>query len=180
MTSDQNHRLYTFTANLYLSPLQCGLQSAHVVGNIAATMDHLELANFDSIRTSQAFHDWAHLDKTIIICAATNHAGVEACWAEIERINTALLLPAAIFHEDEDSMNGMATACGVVVPAKYWDTQFSKEESMWLDHPNGTRTKHVSAQAYWFHQDERGYETRYYLSHAEGQFINLIKSYRLA
>lgn len=180
MTSDQNHRLYTFTANLYLSPLQCGLQSAHVVGNIAATMDHLELANFDSIRTSQAFHDWAHLDKTIIICAATNHAGVEACWAEIERINTALLLPAAIFHEDEDSMNGMATACGVVVPEAYWAAQFSKEEVTTVKYSSGDEQRIVTAEAYWYYQDTRGYETKYYLTHPEGQFINLIKSYRLA
>jgi len=32
----KNYRLYSFVANHYLSPLQCGLQTAHVVGELSA------------------------------------------------------------------------------------------------------------------------------------------------
>lgn len=33
-----NYRLYTFVAHHYLSPLQCGLQTAHVVSEIASKL----------------------------------------------------------------------------------------------------------------------------------------------
>ncbi len=175
MASPNEYRLYTFVANHYLSPLQCGLQTAHVVSEIAAKMDKTVISG-DGLRTTGIFADWCHEDKTIIICGAGNHAGVKDCWAELERINSALCLPAAIFHEDEQSMNGMATACGIVVPKMYYDVQFF-EESVTLDQKN--RTVCVK-DAYWEHGQPDGGMRRYPLALAEGQFISHIKKYRLA
>jgi hypothetical protein len=59
-------------------------------------------------------------------------------------------------------MNSMATACGVVVPQKYWDVKFD-----------------VDSQCYEY-IDEQLMVTKYPLTHPEGQFIQAIKSYRLA
>ena len=165
MSSPHESRLYTFVAGLYLSELQKGLQTAHVVS---------ELSQFKRGSQQAAFNDWALQDKTIIICNAGNHKGVVDCWTELERINTALSLPAAIFYEDEQSMNKMATACGVIVPRKYWDVQFFQER---------TDTDFKLHPAYWehgFEKDGQLLQRRYPLTHPEGQFCAHIKQYRLA
>lgn len=108
-----NYRLYTFVANHYLSPLQCGLQTAHVVGELS------------SQTSNSPYTLWAERDKTIIICAAGNHAGVMETFTKLRNLSYPLhfLAPTAIFHEDEQSMNGMATACGIIVPDRIYDAK---------------------------------------------------------
>ena len=161
-----NYRLYAFVANHYLSPLQCGLQTAHVVSEIMSRSHALSSLN-------QAVLDWATKDKTIIICGAGNHKGVVDCWAELQRtgIDTGLVA-GAIFHEDEQSMNGMATACGVIVPEKYWDVTFVAGDPF----AEGEGNLHDAYE----HLDARGYARRMPVTHPEGQFIKHIKSFRLA
>lgn len=164
MASDQNYRLYAFVANHYLSQLQLGLQTAHVVGNMSIKYN-------DDSREDHAYRTWANDDKTIIILGAGNHAGVLACWAETIRTNT-MALPQSIFFEDEQSMNSMATACGVVVPEKYWGAVFQANAD------TGLEDRWIYGE-----KDEAGTVIKLYaypLTHPEGQFINLIKSYRLA
>lgn len=113
------YRLYSFVAHHYLSPLQCGLQTAHVVSNL-------------STQDSEPYADWATFDKTIIICGAGNHAGVQEVFKQLRIHNNAMShidvcdqLPQTIFFEDEQSMNNMATACGIIVPERFfgavWD-----------------------------------------------------------
>ncbi len=164
-----NYRLYTFVAGLYLSELQKGLQTAHVVSEIAAKV----MDDFDNNRPltgMHAFSNWANKDKTIIICNAGNHKGVLECWAELKR--TAIdpgFVTGAIFHEDEQSMNGMATACGVIVPEQYWDVTFDP----WAE--NGLKDRWV--------YPEKGEVKNLYtydLTTPVGQFISHIKKYRLA
>lgn len=168
MASNQQYRLYSFTANLYLSPLQLGLQTAHVVSEISRR------SHSYGQYSKNVYADWADQDKTIIICGAMNHRGVKDCWAEIERINGALGLPAAIFHEDEDSMNGMATACGVIVPQRLYDAKFIQSEVVEVD------GEFVRTDPYWVYYDANLVPTKYPMTHAEGQFISHIKQYRLA
>lgn len=170
MASPQEFRLYTFVAGLYLSELQKGLQTAHVVSEMSQYKQ--------SSSQARDFNAWAREDKTIIICTAGNHKGVVDCWTELERINSALCLPAAIFREDEQSMNGMATACGVIVPKKYWDVKFF-EAAMSPAMSLGAQEQ----SAYWEHgyeKDGQLLQRRYPLTHAEGQFCSHIKQYRLA
>lgn len=168
MASPKEFRLYTFVAGLYLSELQKGLQTAHVVSQIAH-----ESSQSPASPAATDFQTWASQDKTIIICNAHNHKGVLDCWVEIERLNSSLGLAAAIFFEDEQSMNGMATACGVIVPKEYWDVVFESGvsfggEERWVHRvnvqPDGTSTSFKA----------------YDLSSPVGQFISHIKQYRLA
>lgn len=166
MSSPHNYRLYAFVANHYLSPLQCGLQTAHVVSELFA-------ANM-SRHQRNMLETWAALDKTIIICGAGNNRGVIDCHAEIvcTGVDTGFM-PGAIFFEDEQSMNGMATACGVIVPQKYWDVVYEDGIQNGLGYEryvhavkeiDGTVTQLVE----------------YPLTHPEGMFIKHIKGYRLA
>jgi len=168
MASDLNYRLYSFVANLYLSPLQHGLQTAHVVSDMSVKYN-----DFD--REDHAYRTWAGEDKTIIICGAGNNKGVLDCYAEIARTNTTALAQA-IFFEDEQSMNSMATACGVIVPQEYWDVKFFQEADTFDKF--GELVKYKSA--YWEHVFSDGRTIEYPLTHPEGQFINHIKSFRLA
>jgi hypothetical protein len=87
-----------------------------------------------------------------------------------------MALPQSIFFEDEQSMNGMATACGVVVPEKYWNVRFFQEADTFDKF--GGLVKHTDA--YWEHGLPDGQMVRYPITHPEGQFINHIKSFRMA
>jgi hypothetical protein len=162
-----NYRLYAFVANHYLSPLQAGLQTAHVVGELMTAYKP------DLDQVGDSVYDWAQQDKTIIICGAGNHQGVEDCWAELVRTGIEThLVAGAIFHEDERSMNGMATACGVIVPETYWDTTFiAASDSHPYDHWEHRRPGEKEGTFIY---------RRYRLTHPEGQLINHIKSFRLA
>jgi len=154
-----NYRLYTFVAHHYLSPLQCGIQSAHVVS---------ELANLHRVadeQKRQIFELWAGLDKTIIVCGAGNHEGVVTCWANLANLTPSFDLPFAIFNEDERSMNRMATACGVIVPQKFWDVTFEKEENVWVHKDTYSGDEPV----YHYHGQDS----------IEGRLIDYIKSHRL-
>ena len=159
-----NYRLYSFVAHHYLSPLQTGLQTAHVVS---------ELSQFKfNTKQAEIFNEWASRDKTIIICGAGNHQGVLDCHAELFRTGSgALALPVALFREDEQSMNGMATACGVIVPECYWSAKLEVGE-------DGNDNCAVYTDT-----DQSGTVLsmrRYFMTHPEGQFIKHIKGYRLA
>lgn len=157
MSSPQEYRLYSFVANLYLSPLQCGLQTGHVVSELSVQKNRHH--------RDTAYKTWAEQDKTIIICGALHHGGVLECFAELQRINSALLLPCALFYEDEVSMNNMATACGAIVPKEYYDAKWVAV---------------TSEDGYWEYINEACKSTRYFMTHPEGQFISHIKKYRLA
>jgi hypothetical protein len=173
MASPQDFRLYTFVAGLYLSDLQKGLQTAHVVSEIADQMEnHRKFGGWPNAIVD--FQTWASQDKTIIICNAHNHQGVKDCWAEIRRINSALGLPAAIFHEDEQSMNGMATACGVIVPKRYWDVVY--EDGI----QNGLGFERYVHSCDFRPDGSAATIHAFPLTHAQGQFIKHIKQYHLA
>lgn len=150
-------RLYSIVAHHYLSPLQCGLQTAHVVAELS-----LYKSNTDQ---AQDFNAWAHTDKTIIILGAGNHAGVLDAYDTLQPLANQLGIPCAIFREDEQSMNGMATACGLVVEEELWAAQLN------TDPVAGDR---------WEYIDANFNVTLYDAGSVKGQFIQKLKSYRLA
>lgn len=175
MASKHNYRLYTFTANLYLSDLQKGLQSGHVVG---------ELNAYDTGTPGRdAFDDWSLQDKTMIICGAGNHGGVLRCYDTIQRLCDQpgadielASLAHSLFREDEESMNGMATACGVIVPEKFWNTKLKNRSTAYAD----STIENSPDDFYYEHVSPEQIVTRHYLSTPIGEFIHHIKGYRLA
>lgn len=144
------YRLYSFVAHHYLSQLQCGLQTAHVVGELAHRYDQRD--------STDAFFTWAEFDKTIIICGAGNHAGVLDAFQQFEIFNERLrgALPLALFEEDVASMNGMATACGLIVPDRYYDAVWEAGNLCYVTSEGGI------------------------YSPAEQEFVTYLKSFRLA
>lgn len=101
---DKRYRLYCLT-NYYLSSLQKGLQTAHVVSEL-------------SLNRKKVYTDWADQDKTIIMLNGGN------C-AQLTEFGTWLAdnvskWPWAAFHEDEASLAGAITAVGIILPASVY------------------------------------------------------------
>lgn len=108
-------RFYSYVAGGYLSELQKGLQTAHVIADMSV-QDMTEDARM-------MYEVWAAGHKTIIICTVFNSAGVVEqyqklrYWIEQNKLD----MTASLFCEDIQSLNGAPTACGVVVPSFIYD-----------------------------------------------------------
>lgn len=153
-----NYRFYSFVAGNYLSPLQCGIQTAHAVAEM-------------SQKKTAIYENWAKNDKTIIVLNAKNHKGV----GEVARFmyNSELqktLIDVSSFSEDEDSMNGMMTACGVLIPEFIYDAK--RVISRQTNRPDGyefeTYGKGTFMETY----------KRFHLGSDEADFIDYLKSFR--
>jgi hypothetical protein len=118
MSSQHKYRLYAL-AHAMISPLQRGLQVAHVVGELAAHCEP-ELGGEAPVLATGAWRDWVLRDKTIIILNGGMSPSIQAAYAEVLRPAADLLrLPAAVFAED-DSLAGAVTAAGIIVPESLW------------------------------------------------------------
>lgn len=104
--TNQNYRLYCLT-NSYLSSLQKGLQTAHVVSEIYSCATELP-------HEKKVFDQWADQDRTIIILNGGNCASLEDFRGFL--IYSNCRWPWAAFYEDKQSLNGAITAVGVIVP----------------------------------------------------------------
>ena len=111
---DENSRLYTLVNSLYMSPIQNGIQTAHIVSDMAAKYRHSERA------VANHYFDWADLGKTIIVYGG-GMTGVLAQWAERLAAVEQFGIPFADFHESEFCLGGIRTAVGVVLPKTIYD-----------------------------------------------------------
>lgn len=142
MIINQNHRLYSFVNSNYLSPLQHGLQTGHVIGELAA-QTYTKSRSARHANRLELYKTWALKDKVIIICKAYNSAGVLGTFDQIQELTrkSALLnLPSAMFREDAQSLGGAPTACGVVVPERLWNVSLDKTvqgEDLWIHNTSG-------------------------------------------
>lgn len=148
------YRFYSFVAHHYLSPLQQGLQTAHAVARLS------QIVNIDS---KEPYDVWAGRDQTIIICGASNHAGVIDAYRQLKIFTDTGRLTSmqpVIFFEDEQSMNKMATACGIIIPSRYYDALCigSTNDQMQYAAPDGESP----------------------LTDFENAFVAYLKSFRLA
>lgn len=106
-------RMYSFT-NFYLSSIQQGIQPAHCISEMFVKYN-------DETRARDILFDWATSHKTMICLNGGNSAGVRAVWEQLITIGMATGLPFVKFHEDADSLDGISTACAIIVPARVYD-----------------------------------------------------------
>ena len=95
-----------------LSGVQKGIQAAHCL---------VEMGR----KNHAVFEEWARKHKTLIVLEGGFHADLEEAVLVMEEHLGGLgerpaLLPWAAFREDEETMNGMLTAVGVVVPERIY------------------------------------------------------------
>lgn len=120
MSQEIEYRLYSFT-NYYLSSLQKGLQTAHLVEelNLKYTLAGVNAwrsmsNNFKA--THNVLQNWGKYNKTIIILNGGNSARLLDIYKFFLEYDASLSLPFAKFNEDEQSLNNALTCVGIVVP----------------------------------------------------------------
>ena len=104
-------RLYTFVNGLYMRPIQFGIQSAHVLGDMFVKYAG-RCCQHDML------HEWAANHKTMVILSAVNTAGLHDAFAFVDNPDNPY--PYAKFHEDAQSLDGAITCVGIVVPEKIY------------------------------------------------------------
>ena len=110
-------RLYTFT-NYYLSSIQVGIQTAHVVAELFNTYPNNADDLFSPYHTVS---EWAKNHKTIVCLNGGNNAMIEEVWSTLRRMNNTLSYPIAFFKEDAQSLGGIMTCVGVIVPSEVYE-----------------------------------------------------------
>ena len=114
-------RLYTF-CNYYLSSIQQGIQSAHVLGEMFVSIDPSYEAEMTML------FDWAKNHKTMVVLNGGNSDELINLSDELRTLAEALNLPHADFYEDAQSLNSAMTCVGIVVPEKvYAYNDFERE-----------------------------------------------------
>lgn len=105
-------RLYTFT-NLYVSSIQKGIQTAHVVSDLFAKYSN----------TNYCLNEWAANHKTIIVLNGGNQESLIQTYVEMGMFAEKRKLPHVKFKEDIESLNGAVTAIGIVLPNEIYNLQ---------------------------------------------------------
>ena len=103
-----------FLCNMYLSSIQCGIQSAHVVAEM--------FIKYRGLAAESTLIEWATNHKTMILL----NGGYQS---ELEEFYNYVLTagrdqtnhyPFAIFHEELDALNGATTSVGIILPEKVY------------------------------------------------------------
>ena len=104
-----------FFANSWLSGIQKGLQSAHVVAEMASS---LTAADIDL--ESSDFLDWMRDHKTIVILDGGSHNDLRTLAAVFNDKDNPFVWDC--FSEDEESLNGAMTCVGIILPERIYET----------------------------------------------------------
>ena len=104
-------RLYTFI-NFYLSSIQQGIQTAHILGEI--------INKYDDHPLGKAVRNFNRNHKTIVVCNGGNGDSIREL---IEFLDDAKHnpFPWATFNEDAASLDGALTGVGIVLPENVYE-----------------------------------------------------------
>lgn len=152
-------RLYTFV-NFYLSSIQQGIQTAHLVHELFTKYK----APITKSSKSKMLYDWANNHKTIITLNGGANEDIEDVFKRLS-IPKMHNYPFASFNEDHFSLGGVMTCCGIVVGPEVY------EAKSFFNSPLG--------QVYHY-KKLGGTEEFYYPNTAMWDIVNMIKSKSLA
>jgi hypothetical protein len=157
-------RFYSFVNGLYMNSLQYGLQTAHAVSEV-------------SLLNSSTYNEWANSHKTIIILDATNLAGLKRVLKLLDIMvpiynagcDPKNAIPYSPFHEDMDSLGGVMTCVGAVIPADVYECEM----------PVGSMPPR-DVIASFEHAVDNQYAQIFNQGHIKYLLCSLLKSYNLA
>lgn len=137
-------RLYTFV-NFYLSQIQQGIQSAHIVSELMSFQGWPTPNQVDMVK------DWAKDHKTIIVCNGGNNEGLGELMSLFRDHRNKF--PWTVFHEDEQSLCGALTAVGIVLPEQIFDARYERLDDEWVwEDADSLITYTASTYEYWLLQ----------------------------
>lgn len=111
--------------NQYLSSIQQGIQAFHCLGEMVN-----QYPKDSDCFANKVFHEWLTEHKTLICLNGGNNAKLEDMWDFLQIASYKNSYPWATFHEDEQSMGGMLTCVGIVVPEEVYSIDLS-DASTW-------------------------------------------------
>lgn len=111
-------RFYS-VGNQYLSSIQQGIQAAHCVSEMFINHDDNEY-----------LWRWAKDYKTLICLNGGNNAKLEDLWDFLNIAGYKNSYPWITFCEDQESMGGMLTSVGIIVPKEIYSIDLS-DASTW-------------------------------------------------
>lgn len=113
--------------NMYLSSIQQGIQAFHCLGEM---FNKYPSSKVGEVHANTVFHEWLNDHKTLICLNGGNNAKLEDMWDFLQIASYKNSYPWATFHEDEQSMGGMLTCVGIVVPEEVYGIDLS-DASTW-------------------------------------------------
>ena len=172
MKSQSSLRFYTFT-NFYLSAIQHGVQSFHVLHEAFLKYPKENAIVWDD-PSAERLYDWAQSHKTVIVCNGGAHEDIVNIHNLFTNIagNLIFPMPYECFCEDQYSLGGIMTAVGCVLPEEIYDAvDYKKASAMgWSG---------ISQDAYFFIKDSV-VKNVYNIDTPEWQLISMLKSCPLA
>lgn len=121
------YRFYSFT-NMYLSPMQKGIQTAHAVSEMSAKY----LCNSENVEKMfdtefGTFNTWAEQDKTVIVLNGGYSSNLKYIYHVCKKFSKNLRrtgegLPFVRFYESDDALDGALTAVGIILPESVYAT----------------------------------------------------------
>lgn len=123
-------RLYTFI-NCYLSSIQQGIQSGHILGEICLKDKQGYLSN----QNSQVLRDFLAEHKTFIVCNGGNHSSIKNLYNFFNSPHNPY--PWNYFKEDSESLDDILTGVGIILPEEVYDV----ECEVIIDKKTGERIK---------------------------------------
>lgn len=107
-----------FFGNMYLSSIQQGIQSAHVVAEMANKYRRPS-------RMRSVFFEWADKYKTMILL----NGGYASELIRLENLFKRGDYPWASFREEKDALNESITSVGIILPERLYEAAKQKREN---------------------------------------------------
>lgn len=101
-----------FFGNMYLSSIQQGIQSAHVLGEM-----FIKYTQPDDMET-EILYEWAKDHKTMILLNGGYSEAIRDLYQFLESAENPY--PFAKFHEGIDALDGALTSVGIILPEKIY------------------------------------------------------------
>lgn len=106
-------RIYCF-GNMYLSSIQQGIQSAHVIAEMFVKYSNPDQENHYPL------HEWARSNKTIILLNGGYSSNI---WSLVKFFSILdNPYPWTYFTESSDALDSALTSVGILLPEKIYDT----------------------------------------------------------
>jgi len=193
-------RFYTLI-NFYLSSIQQGIQSAHLAHVIFNDYAKKKLESVpdnrsidseftDAILYNAAYEMlrlWSEQHKTIIVLNGGVNSDLHAAYDFIKENNKkfSFNMPFTKFHEDKQSLDGILTGVGIVVPEELFDAEFPHRLKKPVTDPDSIVLLEEMKIDPWLRThyvwvNEGKIDRTYYPETPDGKLIMMLKSCQLA
>ena len=131
-----------FFVNSALSGIQKGIQVAHCVAELS--QKYADIESYAWMRKYfNIFHEWSRQHKTIIVLEGGFQADLREIWKILDSRKAGgeyeFPYPHAAFNEDEETMNGMMTCVGIILPERIYEAAKAVREHQckWVSSDTG-------------------------------------------